>query len=56
MNIFLDLDGLTYLWSKIKVLLNTKANKSEVTQLANTVNNIDSFEALTNAEIDNLTK
>lgn len=53
---FLDLKGLTHFWNEIKALLNTKASKSEVTQLANTVNNIDSFEALTNAEIDNLTK
>lgn len=37
-------------------VVSTKADKSEVTQLADTINNIDSFEALTNAEIDNLIK
>lgn len=38
----LDLDGLAHFWSEVKALLNTKANKSEVTQLADAVNKISS--------------
>ena len=37
---FLDLDGLTHFWEQVKSVLNTKATKTEVTQLANKVNNL----------------
>lgn len=48
MSKILDLDGLAHFWHKVKALINTKANKSEVTQLADAVNKISDSTTTTN--------